>query len=368
MFSASVPAYATQKHGESKTKTFTVTKGGTLEVRVDGGDIRISTWEKNEVSVRADIFDDEDDGDLRMTQSGNTVRVTNRGGWMGDARYEISVPSQFNLDLETAAGNLYVRGKMTGTLSGETSGGNISLDDVEGKVDMHTSGGDVKTGNVLGDAVLNTSGGDIEVTSTSGELNVRTSGGDIRLGNIGRSLTASTSGGDVVIGDVGGEARVSSSGGTIRVGKVNGRVSLSTAGGDIELLGGSGTIKASTSGGDMRLHDLSGSVEARTAGGDIHGELIPSGKGRSRLTTASGDIVLYVPESAKATIDARIRIQGRWRSERDEYKITSDFKAQSSEQDDNEREIRTKFVLNGGGEEITLETVNSNITIKKLTK
>jgi hypothetical protein len=113
---------------------------------------------------------------------------------------------------------------------------------------------------------------------------------------------------------------------------------------------------------------LSGSVEAKTFGGDIRAELTPGGKGRSRLTSSNGTIWLYIPETARATITARIRIQGWWRTERDEYKVRSDFKEESSSRDEDERTIESRYVLNGGGESIALETVNSDIEIRKLTK
>ena len=93
-----------------------------------------------------------------------------------------------------------------------------------------------------------------------------------------------------------------------------------------------------------------------------------SGKGKSRLTSSNEKIVLYVPETAKATITARIRIHGRWRGQKDEYNISSDFKEDSSLRDEDEQEIRSKYVLNGGGETVSLETVNSDIEIRKLKK
>jgi hypothetical protein len=48
--------------------------------------------------------------------------------------------------------------------------------------------------------------------------------------------------------------------------------------------------------------------------------------------------------------------------------VRSEFKAESYEQDDDEREIRATYKLNGGGELIELKTVNSDITLKKARK
>jgi hypothetical protein len=93
---------------DSRSKSFTVGKGGTLSVSVDGGDIRINVWDKNEVYVKADGIDEEDMDRLKMKQDGNDVRVEFRnrrswGGWNSNhVRFEITVPSQYNADLHTS--------------------------------------------------------------------------------------------------------------------------------------------------------------------------------------------------------------------------------------------------------------------------
>ena len=366
---------ARQSDNEQRTKSFAVAKGGTLEVRVEGGDIKISVWEKNEVLVKAEGIEDDDLDRLKMKQSGNDVLVEfrNRGGWGGwggnHLRFDITVPSQYNADLHTAGGDIDVRGAVNGTIKGSTSGGDVSIDNVKGgKVDLSTSGGDMRAGDVQGDITLKTSGGNIEMGSVGGEAYVSTSGGDISVKSVGKSLRANTSGGNIDIGDVGGEAKVSTSGGDIRVRKVSGSASMSTSGGNIELEGASGTVKASTAGGDISLQNITGSIDASTAGGNVEAELRPSGKGRSKLSSAGGEIIRSIPEDAKATIEATIRIQGRWSSRRSDYKVRSDFKADSYEQNDEDREIRASYKLNGGGELIELKTVNSDITLKRARK
>lgn len=355
---------------DGRTKSFTVGKGGTLEVTVDGGDIRINVWEKNEVLVKAEGLDESDLKRLEMTQSGNDVRVElrNRWGSHSHSRFDITVPSQYNASLHTSGGDIDVRGTLNGTVKGATSGGDVTLGNVtSGKVDLATSGGNMRTGDIQADVSLKTSGGDIELGNVGGEANVNTSGGNITVKSVGKSLKANTSGGNIDIGDVGGEAKVSTSGGDIQVRKVTGSATLSTSGGDIQLGSSSGTVKAHTSGGNLKLENISGSIDAATSGGDVTADLRPSGKGRSRLASSGGEITLSLPEDAKATVEATIRIQG-WGSHKGEYKVRSDFKADSYDQSENDREIRATYKLNGGGELIELKTTNSDITIKKLRK
>lgn len=363
-------AVGESEEGGEISRSFTVGKGGRLEVSAESGDIRISPWEKSEVFIRIDGVAERDSDRVRMTQSGNTVTVRYRGkwGWLGkgrDVRFEISIPSQFDIELETAGGDLDLRGTLTGEISGQTSGGDIKLENVVGTVSMKTSGGDISAKKIQGNGTLKTSGGDIKIEAGSGDVEAITSGGDIRVDNVGKNLVAKTAGGDITVGDVGGEATVSTAGGDIMVGKVSGKASMSTAGGDIKLKGATGVVAAKTAGGDVRLENVSGSVEAKTAGGDVVAELTPSGTGKSKLSSAGGDVKLYLPENAKATIEARIRVHD-WPLSGSEYEIVSDFK--SEKYDREEGEIRAMFVLNGGGENISLSTVNANIEIRKLKK
>lgn len=355
-----------------QSKSFSVSKGGRLEISVRTGDIRISPWNKNEVHVEADGIDEEELDRLKMSQTGNTVRVEfrsrGRGNWDSSPHFQINVPVEFDVDMKTSGGDLEVSGSVNGKIDGSTSGGDIKLADVVGTVDMSTSGGDIHVGDIKGNVKLGTSGGDIELRKVEGEAEVRTSGGDIKVESVGKKLDASTSGGDITIGDVGGEAKVSTAGGDVNVGRVSGGARLSTAGGNIELRGASGTVVAKTAGGDLDLRDVSGSIDGRTAGGDIRAELVPSGKGTSELKTAGGDIKLSIPENAKATIEAVIRVDDRWSRRKKKYEIRSDFKADTYEEDEDAEEIRGTYVLNGGGEKIYLETVNSSIEIRKLRK
>jgi DUF4097 and DUF4098 domain-containing protein YvlB len=335
---------ASAREDGNRSKSFSVSKGGTIEVSTSRGDINISPWDKNEVSV---VIEGLDDGS-------------------GHVRFAISVPSQFNLDMNTSGGDLEVKGELTGKIDGSTSGGDIKLGNVfGGPVEVTTSGGDISTGKIEGDGSLKTAGGDIQVGSVNGSLSVNTSGGNIQVETITKSLDAKTAGGNIIIGNVGGEAHVSTSGGDIKVGKVSGKATLNTAGGDIELKGASGNVSAKTSGGDVKLQNITGSINAKTSGGEVEAELIPSGKGGSKLSSSGGDVRLYIDENSKATIEAIIRLDG-WGSRKSRYVVKSEFPKESYETDEEADEIRAVYKLNGGGELVELSTSNSNIEIHKL--
>jgi DUF4097 and DUF4098 domain-containing protein YvlB len=367
-------AFAESEENNTITRSLTVSKGGRLDLSTEGGDVRVDPWEKNEVLVRVYGISERDSDRVKIMQEGNNVSVRYRSKWAWisgrghDVNFQITVPSQYDVQVETSGGDIQLNGTLTGDVKVQTSGGDIRMENIVGNVNAKTSGGDVTMGKVQGNGTLKTSGGDIKAGPVSGELEAVTSGGDISAESTGKKLVAKTAGGDIVVGDVGGEATVSTAGGDIKVGKVGGKATLSTAGGDIELKSAWGAVTAKTAGGDIRLENVTGSVEAKTAGGDVMAELNPSGKGGSKLSSAGGDITLYVPENCKANIDARIRIHGFWGGRQSDYEVRSDFKADSYDRDKDGGEIRAIYVLNGGGESIALTTVNANIEIRKLKK
>lgn len=353
------PAYA------QTSKNFNVGAGGSLVVIVVG-DVTLRTSSAGQVTVEALGISQQDLQDLSMTQTGNTVRIEFQphDGHSNNVRFNISLPDHFDVDLKTAGGDIVVNGSLTGKISGKTAGGDVKVGDVDGLANLSTAGGDIVAGKVGGDVVLKTAGGDIRLDSAEGKVEVGTSGGDIIVGDVGKSLNASTSGGDIRINNINGDAIVSTSGGDVHVGKVAGTAKMSTAGGDIQCMGATGEVKASTAGGDIQLAAISGSIDASTAGGDIRADLNPEGKGNSSLTTAGGELEISLPASARARIEAVIEIQGRWSTNREEYQIVSDFKGDQM-MDEQAKEIRAVYDINGGGPVIRMKTTNGNILIHK---
>jgi DUF4097 and DUF4098 domain-containing protein YvlB len=345
-------------------KTFAVTKGGLLQVSVSEGDIRISSWDRSEVQVSTEEGEDEDG--LSIRQIGNAIRIESSGAWPSDGDHvDVTVPSQFDLDLQTGSGDLKIGGPLNGTISGKTGAGDIHLGNVGGRITLTTSGGDIDAGTTQGEVTLSTSGGDVQMGPASGEVKVTTSGGEITIDKVGKFLRASTSGGNITVGDVGDDATVSTAGGDVAIGAVSGKAIINTAGGNVTLRAAKGAVIARTAGGDLELENVSGTVEGSTAGGNVAVTLAGTHPGGGKLSTAAGDIRLVVSENARLTITARILMQGWWKTAEGPFDIRSDFKAESRERDEHGGEITAKYLLNGGGESLAIETMMGNIEIRK---
>ena len=388
-------------------ETFEVRGGGTLRIYDIRGDVEIESWNKNRVEViefkRMDVSTkDEAETVLRRLQTryeqrGNTIEIAGehrRGDWV-KSNFEIKVPKDFDVDIETSAGDLSIR-ELAGDVRLKTSGGEIRLTDIDGAVDAKTSGGDIIVINSTDRVTLKTSGGELELQNIGGPVIARTSGGDIKLTSSEGRVDLHTSGGDIEIRDAGGDVKAHTSGGEIDIDNTKGAVEIHTSGGDLELRNIGGSLDASTSGGDIRgrsidgradvstsggsidLEDVNGGVRAKTAGGDINVEVTLKDfrkDHRIDLRTAGGEITLSIPEDLPATIRAEIEITDRW----EDYNIYSDFPLTSSEEHDRQekrrnrrrrsrsrRFIRSDGDINGGGDLIELFTTDGDIHINIL--
>jgi hypothetical protein len=268
-------------------KKFTVTPGGTLRLSTDVGSVAVTGTSNNEVSVVAELRGNERDiNDFEITadQTGSGVDVKGRskrghGFWnFGsgnlDILFTISVPREYNLEMNTSGGNISVV-TVKGRVKGGTSGGNVEVTKVEGPVDLRTSGGNLHAEDVTGKLEMETSGGEVDVARVVGDVDVSTSGGNIRLGEVDGKVRAETSGGNV----------------NVRLNSPNKGIYVETSGGDIELAmprSSNANIEASTSGGDVTC-DLPLTVTGKISENHIKGA-INGGGAVIHARTSGGDI------------------------------------------------------------------------------
>lgn len=361
--------FASVRAGESEQgdlkKTLKVGKSGFLEVYTNMGTIQIIPWDKNEMQIETKGLEEKDAEKVKITQTGNIVKVNyEQGGHPDEVKFIVSLPAQHNVKLRTLNGDIEVSGVLKGELDGSTSGGDIRLGRVDGRVALSTSGGNITSGDISGDAAFSTSGGDVSVGNVAGTASISTNGGDITVKNVGEKLSATTYGGDIQIASIDGDGRITTYGGDIHIENVSGNADVNTYGGDIYLSGASGRVKANTQGGDITLSKISGSVDARTRSGSVTVEMLSAPKDKSTIEASNGTVKLYLKEDIKATVDATLKMR-TWNKKA--FHLTSDFDpSPKPEMDENKNEITAKIPINGGGQTISIETANADIEIKKL--
>ena len=275
-------------------KSFAVAPGGTLDARTFGGSITIQTGPADTVRIvvheSIDASDDAaadrilQDLDLKLEAKDNTVVVSaeykgSHLGWLhrNPIRVAITatVPASFNA-------------------KAHTSGGNVEVGDLSGKVDVHTSGGNIQFGHLSGESKADTSGGNIVIEEAGAAVHAHTSGGNILLKESAAAGDLNTSGGDIRIERAGGPVQAHTSGGRVTAQFTvapTADCTLSTSGGNVHVTlptTAAVTLDAHTSGGQVKTalpvtivgthdkHHLRGTINGggakltlRTSGGNI---------------------------------------------------------------------------------------------------
>lgn len=264
------------------------------------------------------------------------------------------------IKLVTSGGDVSVD-NVAGQVEIQSAGGNIQLDDIGGPIDIHTAGRDIKVGSVDGDGRFRTEGGNISLHLVKGNIDARTSGGSILVERGLRNAVLKTGGGDIRMRICAGELKVASGGGNLLLGDIAGRADIRTNGGNIHLHSSQDFVHAETNGGNIHLEGIP-AASALTAAGFIVAEFIHSQKPpqNSTLETASGDISVSLPPDLPITIQASVDLGGNHviRTDMPEIHITRGGDSWPAP-------IFAEGKLNGGGPILKVHTGNGNIIFQR---
>jgi DUF4097 and DUF4098 domain-containing protein YvlB len=244
-------------------RSFDVSEGGTLTMNVDRASIKVETNRGKQVEVevirkvgtsneeRAEEIlakyqiDFHHSGSDVTIETGDHTRSRGFFSWLKNKNlrihFMVTVPEKYNLNLKT-------------------SGGSITVSDIQGDVKARTSGGSLKFAYIKGPVWGKTSGGSIQLERCTGNADVKTSGGSLRIGTVEGEVKANTSGGSIKVKEVMGTINAHTSGGSISVfisKQPAGDCNLTTSGGSI-------TVRLS--------ENINLDVDAKTSGGHVSTE------------------------------------------------------------------------------------------------
>lgn len=280
---------------------------------------------------------------MRFTtlSSANTVLLEAicEGNGRGSIDFDVQVPKQTAaLRLDTNGGQVSAE-NVSGKVDANTGGGNIHLDKISGPIAVSSGGGQIDIGDVGSDVAVSTGGGNIHIGSAAGRVVASSGGGDLRIGS-GKLMTLETGGGSINVDKCDGQLKAETGGGTINLSKIEGPAVIETGGGGIKVTGISKGLRAETG---------SGPIVATLTGGKAFTD--------SRLETSVGDIIVYVPEGLGVTIRAAVEVArgSGIQSDFPELKITK------SANNYGPQEVYAEGSLNGGGPVLHVHTATGKI-------
>jgi DUF4097 and DUF4098 domain-containing protein YvlB len=283
-------------------KTLRLDPGGRFSIRTEMGSVTVVGTEGPGARIvitsrRHDLNEilrfnfREDPGSVSVTAKrlhGRIFGWTNRGD---SVNWEVQVPAQTAVDLETSGGRLKISGLRSGARL-ETSGGGIEVRDLVGDLEGHTSGGGVDLERIRGRVRVHTSGGGIEGSELDGPVDAETSGGSVRLDRVSGDIRAHSSGGGIHVHEAGGRIEANTSGGGIEATFARGNArggSLDTSGGGIEVsIDPSVGLRIEASGNSVHA-DVPITVQGSVSRGRLQGTVGRGGE-LLRLHTSGGGV------------------------------------------------------------------------------
>lgn len=245
----------------------------------------------------------------------------------------------------------------------ETSGGQVSAENIAGKLEAMTGGGNIHLDKITGPIAVSSGGGQIDIGDVGNDVAVSTGGGNIHIGSAAGRVVASSGGGDLHIGS-GKLMTLETLGGSIKVNKCDGQLKAETGGGTIDLSQVEGPAVVETGGGQIKITGIRKGVRAETGSGPIIATLTPGANFiDSKLETSVGDIIVYVPDGLGVTIRAAVEVArgDGIRSDFPELKITRSDSI-------GPREVYAEGKLNGGGPMLHVHTASGKIQFIRQSK
>lgn len=353
---------------EKIEREFTVSPGKTLEVDLrTGGSLTITGSDMNKVVIKGTTRGrDAEECRVEIEETSSGVRIASyydggKRNYNASADFHITVPSKFNLDLESM-------------------GGSYTIENVEGRIEGRTMGGELNLTRLKGDLDLTTMGGKIRLTKSDVDGRVKTMGGEVLVEDVQGTVKASSMGGKVIQRNVKGrsgegiknEVHIRTMGGEINVDDAPEGTDVHTMGGNIHIRKANKYARAKTMGGNIDIDAVDGGVAATTMGGDITVRMVGDAATGDRdvdIESMSGDVTLTVPAALSMDVDITLEYT---RGHEGDFSIVSDFELKREESIAWERRhgsprkvLYGTGTIGGGKHKVKIKTINGNVYLKK---
>ncbi|HJV23370.1 MAG TPA: hypothetical protein VJ570_11770 [Holophagaceae bacterium] len=261
-----LPVLALAAGDRTETRTEALKAGSVLKVHGFNGGIKVSTWDKEEIEILADIKERDDNAiklDVRRTANGLEVEATRPShvGWTWHGSQGVS----FTLRVPRRLEGHY-----------RTSNGRIEARDLVGTQEFTTSNGSMLVEGVKGDVEAQTSNGSVILRSIDGRVRGGSSNGRLTLEGVKGGVDFSTSNASITASDLDGRDQgieLSTSNGSIEVGlgAAKGEIDAKTSNGSVHVdRPGVELVEMGKSWARLRVPGSTQAIRLRSSNGSIH--------------------------------------------------------------------------------------------------
>ena len=185
-----------------QSQSYAFSAGQTLYVELEqGGNLTIIGESRNDLSLEHHGAEDVV-MDVNQTKDGLSVVATLPRNKRHKLAVTIRLPNQANIDVKTTGGNLQIE-QIEGRIEAATMGGNVQLTQLRGELAVKTMGGNIGIDHSQVSGHVKTMGGNISLSNTPGLVDCETMGGNITIIMVGdpddgeRDVDLDSKGGDI---------------------------------------------------------------------------------------------------------------------------------------------------------------------------
>jgi len=273
--------------GSPISETRSVNADARIDVSNIKGDVTVSGWDKNEVSITGSLGDGAKKLEVDGSGSSLTIKVEppDKQGWfnwgsesrMGNTTLDLKVPRNAEMKIEVVSADVALSGVAGRSLGVNGVSGKLRLDSDAKEVDVDSVSGNIELTGKAERGHLETVSGNIRARGLGGQIKFETVSGDIDAENGDyREINAGTVSGDI---NLRGKPTKDA------------RIEVETMSGDVHLyLPGdiAARIHATTFSGSIRSDFGKVKEEEHGPGSSLDAQL--GNDGRVNLQTFSGDI------------------------------------------------------------------------------
>lgn len=301
--------------GEPIDETRDVDPNAIIDVELVNGVVTLTGWDQNRFHIS---------GELSDAAEGYSLRVVS-----GGIRFEEDIDRSrfgncwgFNNRCRRGDGaDLSIELPRNSILRFEGTNIEVTVEGLYGSTDIELVNGDVYASNLRGTIKIETVNGDVDASDLNGRISLETVNGSIEDNN-----------------------------------SAGPRLSLSTVNGSIESVTRSLYVSAETVNGGIELETGAlDELQVSTVGGSLEVQTALNPGGEINMNSVSGRIELTVPASTSAHFNVQTAANGRIDNE------LSDDRPERRNRYVNSREL--DFTLNGGNGDVSISTVNGNVTL-----
>jgi DUF4097 and DUF4098 domain-containing protein YvlB/ElaB/YqjD/DUF883 family membrane-anchored ribosome-binding protein len=339
-----------------RQKVIQVNGSPKLVIRRAEGELTVRTWERPEVTIRAD-----DEESLRISQEGEGVLIVEC-----ESDCTIQAPIQTKLHLERVDAECSIsglRGELTGgAIEGDVqlrNVGAVTLERIEGDFTIRQAQGNCTVQQIEGDAEVEGIQGNFFAESIEGSLRARRIQGNCTLNHIEGDVlsqevmgnfTAASIKGDWQGERIHGNAELQSVKGSVELSQVMGRLSIDSVEGDLEARQVHGSCTVQSVEGNARVDALMSSLSLGGVEGDLKARQI---HGSCTVQSVSGNAAFEaIHASLKVT-----SVEGDCQASQ----IHGECEAQSVEGNLVGEEIHGRFTVESLEGDLTLANVHGNV-------